>query len=254
MIFAFIAAKRAEHSIQIMCRVLEVSRSGFHAWAAREPSARAVADAALSGRIAEIHAESGETYGSPRVHAELRLEDGVHVGHKRIERLMRSAGLSGMVPRRSGKTTISVPGIRTAPDLVERDFNPTAINRLWSADITYIRTWEGWLYLASVMDLYSRRIVGWALADHLRAELVLDALEMAVKRRRPDVGLVHHSDRDSQPGLNRSSQQLSVRRTYRSQSTSVLGNHVSDSTGRTRLSSRRLARRAGRSGDSRVRA
>lgn len=198
MIFAFIAAKRAEHSIQIMCRVLEVSRSGFHAWAAREPSARAVADAALSGRIAEIHAESGETYGSPRVHAELRLEDGVHVGHKRIERLMRSAGLSGMVPRRSGKTTISVPGIRTAPDLVERDFNPTAINRLWSADITYIRTWEGWLYLASVMDLYSRRIVGWALADHLRAELVLDALEMAVKRRRPDVGLVHHSDRGSQ--------------------------------------------------------
>jgi putative transposase len=198
MIFAFIAAKRAEHSIQIMCRVLEVSRSGFHAWAAREPSARAVADAALSGRIAEIHAESGETYGSPRVHAELRLQDGVGVGHKRVERLMRSAGLSGMVPRRRGKTTISVPGIRTAPDLVERDFNPTAINRLWSADITYIRTWEGWLYLASVMDLYSRRIVGWALADHLRAELVVDALEMAVTHRRPDVGLVHHSDRGSQ--------------------------------------------------------
>jgi putative transposase len=198
MIFAFIAAKRAEHSIQIMCRVLEVSRSGFHAWAAREPSARAVADAALSGRIAEIHAESGETYGSPRVHAELRLQDGVGVGHKRVERLMRSAGLSGMVPRRRGKTTISVPGIRTAPDLVERDFNPTAINRLWSADITYIRTWEGWLYLASVMDLYSRRIVGWALADHLRAELVVDALAMAVTHRRPDVGLVHHSDRGSQ--------------------------------------------------------
>ncbi len=197
-IFRFIAAKRAEHSIQTMCRVLEVSRSGFHAWAAREPSARALADAALSARIAEIHAESGDTYGSPRVHAELRLEDGVRVARKRVERLMRRAGLSGMVPRRRGRTTVSVPGIRTAPDLVERDFNSTAINRLWCADITYIRTWEGWLYLASVMDCYSRRIVGWALADHLRAELVTDALEMAVARRRPGSGLVHHSDRGSQ--------------------------------------------------------
>ena len=196
-VFGFIAAKKAEHSIKIMCRVLEVSRSGFHAWAQREPSARAVADRALSERIAEIHGESGKTYGSPRVHAELRLEDGVHVGRKRVERLMRQAGLSGMVRRRRGRTTVSVPGIRTALDLVERDFNPTAVNRLWSADITYIRTWEGWLYLASVMDCYSRRIVGWAMADHLRAELVVDALEMAVKRRRPDQGLAHHSDRGS---------------------------------------------------------
>jgi putative transposase len=197
-IFGFIAAKRAEHSILIMCRVLEVSRSGFHAWASREPSARTLADHALSGRIAEIHAESGKTYGSPRVHAELRLEDGVNVGRKRVERLMRQAGLSGMIRRRRGRTTVSVPGIRTAPDLVERDFNPTAPDRLWAADITYIRTWEGWLYLASVMDLYSRRIVGWAMADHLRAELVAEALEMAVARRRPDAGLVHHSDRGSQ--------------------------------------------------------
>jgi len=181
-----------------MCRVLEVSRSSFHAWARREPSARAVADRALSGRIAEIHVESGKTYGSPRVHAELRLEDGVRVGRKRVERLMRQAGLSGMIRRRRGRTTVSVPGIRTAPDLVERDFDPAAVNRLWAADITYIRTWEGWLYLASVMDCYSRRIVGWALADHLRAELVVDALEMAVARRRPDAGLVHHSDKGSQ--------------------------------------------------------
>jgi len=197
-IFRFIAATKAEHSIQIMCRVLEVSRSGFHAWARREPSARAVADAALSGRIAEIHADSLKTYGSPRVHAELRLEDGVRIGRKRVERLMRNAGLAGQLKRRRGKTTIAVQGVRTAPDLVERDFNPTEPNRLWAADITYIRTWEGWLYLASVMDCYSRRIVGWALADHLRAELVVDALEMAVARRRPDVGLVHHSDRGSQ--------------------------------------------------------
>jgi putative transposase len=197
-IFRFIAAKRAEHSIKIMCRVLEVSRSGFHAWARREPSARAIADRALTGRIAEIHAGSLKTYGSPRVHAELRLEDDVHVGRKRVERLMRRAGLSGQVKRRRGKTTIRVQGVRTAPDLVERDFNPTEPNRLWAADITYIRTWEGWLYLASVMDLYSRRIVGWALAEHLRAELVVDALEMAVARRRPDDGLVHHSDQGSQ--------------------------------------------------------
>jgi putative transposase len=197
-IFRFIAATKAEHSIQIMCRVLEVSRSGFHAWARREPSARAVADAVLSERIAEIHAESGKTYGSPRVHAELALEDDVRVGRKRVERLMRRAGLSGMVRRRRGKTTVSAPGIRTAPDLVERDFAPTAVNRLWCADITYIRTWDGWLYLASVMDCYSRRIVGWAIADHLRAELVVDALEMAVARRRPDAGLIHHSDQGSQ--------------------------------------------------------
>jgi putative transposase len=134
-IFRFIAAKRAEHSIQIMCRVLEVSRSGFHAWANREPSARAICDDALSERIAEIHAESGKTYGSPRVHAELRLEDDVGVGRKRVERLMRAAGLCGQVKHRRGTTTIRAQGVRTAPDLVERDFNPTAVNRLWCADI-----------------------------------------------------------------------------------------------------------------------
>jgi putative transposase len=197
-IFGFIAAKRAEHSIQLMCRVLGVSRSGFHAWQRRPPSARAVADQVLTGRIAEIHAGSMKTYGSPRVHAELRLEDGIQVGRKRVERLMRRAGLSGQHTRKRGKTTIRVQGVRTAPDLVERDFNPAEPNRLWAADITYIRTWEGWLYLASVIDLYSRRIVGWALADHLRAELVIDALEMAVARRRPAPGLIHHSDQGSQ--------------------------------------------------------
>jgi len=197
-IFGFIAAKKAEHSIKLMCRVLEVSRSGYHAWMAREPSARTVADAALSGRIAEIFAESGETYGSPRVHAELRLEDGLRLSRKRVERLMRLAGLAGEIKRHRGRTTIRVQGVRTAPDLVERDFNPTAIDRLWCADMTYIRTWEGWLYLASVMDCYSRKIVGWAMADHMRAELVTDALEMAVARRRPAGRPVHHSDQGSQ--------------------------------------------------------
>ena len=197
-IFRFIAAKKTEHSIKVMCRVLGVSRSGYHAWAVRAPSVRAVADDVLSGRIAVIHKDSRETYGSPRVHAELRLEDGVLVGRKRVERLMRAAGLSGQLNRRKGRTTISIPGIRTAPDLVERDFNPTAANRLWCADITYIRTWEGRLYLASVMDCYSRRIVGWAIADHMRKELVTDALQMAVARRRPDIGVIHHSDKGSQ--------------------------------------------------------
>ena len=197
-IFRFVAAKKAEHSIKIMCRVLGVSRSGYHAWAAREPSPRALADANLTVRIAEIHKQSRKTYGSPRIHAELRLEDGVQVGRKRVERLMRVAGLSGQVKRRRGRTTIRVQGVRTAPDLVERDFNPTAVNRLWCADITYIRTWEGWLYLASVMDCYSRRIVGWAMADHLHADLVVDALEMAVVRRRAGRGVIHHSDAGGQ--------------------------------------------------------
>ena len=205
-IFRFIAAKKAEHSIKIMCRVLEVSRSGYHAWAAREPSTRAIADARLTVRIGGIHAQSRKTYGSPRVHAELRLEDDVRVGRKRVERLMRLAGLSGQIKRRRGRTTIRVQGVRTAPDLVERDFNPTAVNRLWCADITYIRTWEGWLYLASVMDCYSRRIVGWAMADHLHADLVVDALEMAIARRHPARGVVHHSDQGSQGEFKWSSQ------------------------------------------------
>ena len=139
--FRFIAAKKAEHSIKTMCRVLGVSRSGFHAWANRPPSAHALEDKRLTERISEIHRENRRVYGSPRVHAELVLADGERVGRKRVERLMRRAGLSGQVKRRRGKTTISVQGVRTAPDLVERDFNPTEPNRLWAADITYLRTW-----------------------------------------------------------------------------------------------------------------
>jgi putative transposase len=197
-IFAFVAALKTDYPISLMCRVLGVSRSGYYAWDARAPSCRAVADASLSVRIAEIHKGSLKTYGSPRVHAELRLQHAIHVGRKRVERLMRVGGLSGQLKVRRGKTTIRVQGVRTAPDLVERDFDPTEPNRLWCADITYIRTWEGWLYLASVMDCYSRRIVGWAMADNLRADLVIDALTMAVARRRPGPGVVHHSDQGSQ--------------------------------------------------------
>lgn len=198
IVFRFVLANKAAHSISLMCRVLSVSRSGYHAWVIRRPSTRAVSDAALTEQIAAIHEETMKTYGSPRVHAELRLEHDILVGRKRVERLMREAGLSGLHKRRRGRTTIRVQGVRTAPDLVERDFNPTRVNQLWCADITYIRTWEGWLYLASVMDCYSRRIVGWAMADHMRAELVIDALQMAVARRRPQGRPIHHSDQGSQ--------------------------------------------------------
>ncbi len=195
--FRFIAAKKATFPISLLCEVLGVSRSGFHGWERRGPSPRARSDAWLLGRIRRIHERTRGVYGAPRVHAQLRHE-GVRVGRKRVERLMRHAGLSGLINRKRGKTTIRVPGVRTAPDLVERDFAPTAADRLWCSDITYVRTWEGWLYLAAVMDCYSRRIVGWAMADHLRAELVVEALEMAVARRRPGPGLVHHSDAGSQ--------------------------------------------------------
>jgi putative transposase len=177
--------------------VLGVSRSGFHAWLARAASERARVDADVLARIQQIHADSRGTYGAPRVHAELRFQ-GVRVGRKRVERLMRSAGLSGLVKRRRGRTTVRVPGIRVADDLVRRDFRPEQPDRLWVADISYLRTWEGWLDLAVVVDCYSRRVVGWSLQDHRRAELVVAALEHAVARRRPGPGLVHHSDRGSQ--------------------------------------------------------
>src|SRR3954447_3110743 len=181
-----------------MCRVLGVSRSGFHAWQARKPSARTLEDQRLTARIAEIHQRFRGVYGSPRIHAELRMADGVRVGRKRVERLMRQAGISGMVRRRRGRTTIRVPGVRVCEDLFHRRFLAAAPDRLWVADITYLRTWEGWLYLVAVQDIFSRRIVGWSMADHMRTELVTDALQMALARRRPEPGLIWHSDQGSQ--------------------------------------------------------
>jgi putative transposase len=175
-----------------------VSRSGYYDWQRRAPSDRALSDVWLIARIREIWAENRKVYGSPRVHADLRIKYGIRVGRKRVERLMREAGISGLVGRKHGRTTISVPGVRVADDLVERQFRPQAQNVLWIADLTYLRTWEGWLYLAAVQDAYSRRIVGWSMADHMRSELVVDALEMAVSRRRPAPGLIHHSDQGSQ--------------------------------------------------------
>jgi putative transposase len=157
-----------------------------------------VEDAELIERIVEIHGKHRRVYGSPRIHAELAMEHGIRVGRKRVERLMRQAKISGMVARKHGRTTISVPGVRVADDLVERQFRPDGPNQLWVADITYLRTWEGWLYLAAVQDAYSRAIVGWSMADHMRKELVIDALQMAIARRRPEPGLIHHSDQGSQ--------------------------------------------------------
>ncbi len=197
-VFRFIAAEKTSHSVKTMCRVLGVSRSGFHAWVTREPSARQRDDARLLERIREIHATHRRVYGSPRIHAELRLGDGERVARKRVERLMRQAGITGLVARKRGRTTIRVPGVRVCEDLVDRGFLAAAANRLWVADITYLRTWEGWLYLVCVQDVYSRRIVGWSMADHMRTELVTDALGMALAQRRPAPGLIWHSDQGSQ--------------------------------------------------------
>ena len=182
--------------------MLRVNRTSFHDWERRAPSDRTLGDAWLTVKIKTIHAASDGTYGARRVHAELRLEHNVWVGRKRVERLMRSAGISGVLPRKRRRTTVRLPGVRVADDLLQRDFDPTGPDQTWSADITYISTWEGFLYLAHVQDLFSRRIVGWAMADHLRAELVVDALEMALARRRPDHGLIHHSDQGCQGGFN----------------------------------------------------
>jgi putative transposase len=197
-VFRFIVAEKAHHPISVMCQMLGVSRSGFYAWERRAPSDRALSDAWLTEKIRSIHESNRRVYGAPRVHAELALAHGVRVGRKRVERLMRAAGLSGLVPKGRGRTTVRVPGVRVADDLVGRQFRPAAPNVLWLADITYLRTWEGWLYLAAVQDAFSRRIVGWSMADHMRSELVVDALNMAIARRRPEAGLIHHSDQGSQ--------------------------------------------------------
>jgi putative transposase len=196
--YRIISAERASFPVSVMCEILGVSKSGFHAWEHRAPSDRALSDAWLTSRIKEVHENARGVYGSRRVQAELRLGQDIVVSRKRIRRLMRQAGISGLVKVKKGRTTIRVPGVRVADDLVERKFRPDAPNVLWVADITYLRTWEGWLYLAAVQDAYSRRIVGWAMTEHMRTELVADALQMAVQRRQPRPGLIHHSDQGSQ--------------------------------------------------------
>ena len=198
MMYRLISAEKARTPVSVACELLGVSRSGYYAWATRAPSDRALSDAWLIEKIKDIHNDNRQVYGSRRVTAELRLSDGLVVSRKRVQRLMRAAGISGLVARKRGRTTIRVPGVRVADDLVQRDFRPAGPDVLWVADITYLRTWEGWLYLAAVQDAYSRRIVGWSMADHMRAELVVDALQMGLHRRRPGPGLVHHTDQGSQ--------------------------------------------------------
>ena len=163
----------------------------------RAPSDRPLTDAWLTEKIKRIHDHSRGVYGAPRIHAELRTEHDLHVGRKRIARLMKAAGIAGVRPRKRYKTTIRIAGITPATDLVERRFRPDRPNVLWVADITYPRTGEGWLYLAAVQDTYSRQIVGWAMATHMRASLVVDALNMALSRRRAPPGLIHHADQGS---------------------------------------------------------
>ena len=200
------SAHQAVFPVAVMARVLGVSEAGFHAWRHRPASAHAVADAALLKRIRTIHAGSRETYGAPRVHAELRAGGEKH-GRKRIARLMHAAGLIGASRRRGSiVTTRRDKEARPAPDLVDRDFTALRPNQLWVADITFVPTASGFLYLAVVLDAWSRKIIGWSMANYLRTELVLDALEMAIGQRRPD-GVIHHSDQGSQGGFNWSSQQ-----------------------------------------------
>ena len=195
--FRLIEAERASHSVSLLCRLLEVSRSGYYAWRSRLPSERARFDAVLSEKIETIHRNSRATYGAPRVHAELRAI-GIRCGRKRVARLMRRAKLRGCLRGRRMRTTHCITFQQAAPDLVGRNFAAREPDRLWVADITYVRSREGFLYLAFILDACSRRVVGWSMATHLKTELVVDALQMAIARRKPAPGLVHHSDRGVQ--------------------------------------------------------
>ncbi len=180
------------------CRVLHVSTSGYYDWRDRPPSARAVGDTALTETITAAHAASYGTYGARRIHAELRLGQGLRTGRKRVERLMRAARLQGVHRRRLRGCTRRSEAAVPSEDLVARRFTVESPNRLWCADVTQHRTGQGWLYLAVVLDCFSRRVVGWAMADHLRTELVVDALQMAIWQRRPAAGAIHHADHGAQ--------------------------------------------------------
>jgi len=207
--YRFIEVEKVNHAVRTLCRVLQVSRAAYYQWHRQPLSERAQSDAGLTERITAIHARSRQTYGAPRVRAELQTMGHCH-SRKRVARLMRLAGLAGRYPRRFRRTTISDP-LTVIPDLVQRNFAPTGPNQLWVGDITYIRTWEGWLYLAVLLDCYSRRVVGWSMADHLRTELPLEALRLALARRGPAPQLIHHTDRGCQGGFNRPSQRFDGR-------------------------------------------
>jgi hypothetical protein len=211
MMFTFIADDCADLPIEACCRTMKVSRSAFFAWRQRRsnPTPKMVDDIDLAELIVKIHDQSHGTYGAPRVTAELRLGLVRQVNHKRVERLMREHGLQGVTRRRRGKRCTRAERGPISDDLVHRQFRPDRPDRLWVQDITQHRTAEGWVYMAVVIDAWSRRVIGWSIADHLRAELVVDALEMARLRRRPD-GTTVHSDHGAQGELNRSSQHLTM--------------------------------------------
>jgi transposase InsO family protein len=195
--FGFIQTERALYPVRVLCRTLLVSASGFYAWCRRGQSLRAREDAALKVEIRAAHAASGKRYGSPRIHAELKAE-AHQVGRKRVARLMREEGLEGQRKRRFRVTTDSKHSLPVAPNLLNRDFRVSAPNKVWVTDITYIWTREGWIYLSAILDLFSRRVVGWAMDSCLDRTLAMDALVLALKTRRPEPGLVHHSDRGVQ--------------------------------------------------------
>ena len=197
--YRLVDQERAHHAVSLLCSVLGVSRQAYYAWRARVPSARELRDRELKALIGEVYATSRRTYGAPRVAKTLRRKRGQPVATKRVARLMGELGLRGLSrgSKRRG-TTVRDPAAAAAPDLVKRDFTAAAPDRVWVADITYVRCYDGWLYLAIVIDLFSRKIVGWSMRDTLEAEIVSDALAMAVARRRPTAAVVHHSDRGSQ--------------------------------------------------------
>jgi putative transposase len=192
-----VKANQAKYPVRLMCRLLGVSASGFYAWDERPPSRRALEDIALSAKIHAIHRGSRECYGVPRIHAELADDYDIHVGKKRVARLMRAAGLRGVMRRGFVRTTVRDLTALAPPDLVDRNFQIDQLDRLWVADITYCPTWAGFLYLAIVLDACSRKVVGWAMENHLRTELVLAAINMALAQRRPEQ-VIHHSDRGTQ--------------------------------------------------------
>ena len=197
MRFAFIDAERASFPVTTLCRVLHVARTGFYAWLKRPESKRSKRDQQLAVKIKAYHKASRGTYGCPRIYDDLK-EEGEPVSRKRVARIMRENDVTGQPKPRRKRTTDSNHNLPVAENLLNREFSVAAPDRVWGADITYVRTWEGWLYLAVVIDLYSRRVIGWSIADHMRTELVLDALKMAIGLRDPSAGLIHHSDRGSQ--------------------------------------------------------
>ena len=198
MRFRFIEDRRADYPVRVMCSVLGVSPAGYYAWRSRPESRQSAANRNLVDDIKRVHRDVCGRYGSPRIHVELKAQ-GRGAGRGRIERLMRRHGIRAIMARpRRVRTTDSRHDLPIAPNLLNRDFTAAAPNRIWLTDITYIETGQGWLYLAAVMDLYSRRIVGWAMADNLRTELPSAALQMAISAKRPGAGLIHHSDRGVQ--------------------------------------------------------